>query len=54
MDLINEVITKILLGVSHAHLVDMGVVVILTTTLVFIDACQRVAIEVLQASGELL
>lgn len=48
MELINEVITKILLGVSHAHLVDMGVVVILTTTLVFIDACQRVAIEVLR------
>ena len=48
MELINEVITKILLGVSHAHLVDMGVVVILTTTLVFIDASQRVAIEVLR------
>ena len=48
MELINEVITKILLGVSHAHLVDMGVVVILTTTLVFIDATQRVAIEVLR------
>ena len=48
MELINEVITQILLGVSHAHLVDMGVVVILTTTLVFIDVSQRVAIEVLR------
>ena len=48
MELLNEIITKILLGISHAHLVDMGVVVILTTTLVFIDASQRVAIEVLR------
>lgn len=48
MELLNEIITKILLGISHNHLVDMGVVVILTTTLVFIDASQRVAIEVLR------
>ena len=47
MDILNDILIMLISGVSHEHLVDMGVVVILTTTLVFIDACQRVAIEVL-------
>ena len=48
MDILNDIITKLLEGISHEHIVDMGVVVILTTTLLFIDATQRVAIEVLR------
>lgn len=47
MDIFNEIIEQILLGISHEHIINMGVVVILTTTLMFIDASQRVAIEVL-------
>lgn len=48
MDILNDILIMLISGASHAHLVDMGVVVILTTTLVFIDATQRVAIEVLR------
>ena len=48
MDILNDILSMLISGVSHAHLVDMGVVVILTSTLVFIDATQRVAIEVLR------
>ncbi len=48
MDIINDILTSLIGGVSHEYLVSMGVVIILTTTLVFIDAIQRVVIEVLR------
>lgn len=48
MDTINDVLITLICGVSHEHVVDMGVVVILTTALVFLDTIQRVAIEVLR------
>ncbi|MCF0157922.1 hypothetical protein [Veillonella caviae] len=48
MDILNDILSKLLAGVSHEHIVDMGVVVILTTALLFVDASQRVAIEVLR------
>ena len=48
MDILNDILITLTNEVSHEHLVSMGVVVILTTTLVFIDATQRVAIEVLR------
>jgi hypothetical protein len=48
MDILNDILTMLLSGVSHEYLVSMGVVIILTTTLVFIDAIQRVVIEVLR------
>lgn len=48
MDILNEILDTLTGGVSHEYLVSMGVVIILTTTLVFIDAAQRVAIEVLR------
>jgi hypothetical protein len=48
MELINEILTSVIEGISHEHIVDMGVVCILTTLLLFIDATQRVAAEVLR------
>jgi hypothetical protein len=48
MELINEILTFVIEGISHEHIVDMGVVCILTTLLLFIDATQRVATEVLR------
>ena len=48
MDILNDILTMLLSGVSHEYLVSMGVVIILTATLVFVDATQRVAIEVLR------
>lgn len=48
MELINEILTSVIEGISHEHIVDMGVVCILTTLLLFIDATQRVATEVLR------
>lgn len=48
MELINEILTFVIEGISHEHIVDMGVVCILTTLLLFIDATQRVAAEVLR------
>ncbi len=48
MDIIDDILTMLLSGVSHEYLVSMGVVIILTATLVFVDATQRVAIEVLR------
>ena len=35
-------------GVSHEHIVSMGVIIILTTVLLFIDALQRITAEVLR------
>ena len=48
MDILNDILTALIDGVSHEHLVSIGVVIILTAALVFIDATQRVAIEVLR------
>ena len=48
MDILNDILTRLIGGVSHEYLVSMGVVIILTTALVFIDAIQRVVIEVLR------
>lgn len=48
MDILNDILTALIVGVSHEHLVNMGVVIILTATLVFIDTTQRVVIEVLR------
>lgn len=48
MDILNDILKMLLSGVPHEYLVSMGVVIILTTTLVFVDATQRVAIEVLR------
>ena len=48
MDILDDILTELIGGVSHEYLVSMGVVIILTATLVFIDTTQRVAIEVLR------
>ena len=45
MDILNDILTVLIGGVSHEYLVSMGVVIILTATLAFVDATQRVAIE---------
>ena len=52
MDILNDILTMLLSGVSHEYLVNMGVVIILTATLVFVDAAQRVAIEVLRYNND--
>ena len=48
MNLINEILTTLICGVSHEHVVNMGVIIILTTVLLFVDTSQRVATEVLR------
>ena len=48
MDIINDILIALISGVSHEYLVSIGVVIILTAVLVFIDTAQRVAIEVLR------
>lgn len=48
MNLINEILLTLINGISHEHVVDMGVIIILTTALLFVDATQRVATEVLR------
>lgn len=48
MDIINDIMFMLISEVSHEYLVNMGVVIILTVTLVFIDATQRVVIEALR------
>ncbi len=48
MDIINDILIVLIGGVSHEYLVNIGVVIILTTALVFLDTAQRVAIEVLR------
>ena len=48
MNLINEILTMLIGGVSHEHVVNMGVIIILTTVLLFVDTSQRVATEVLR------
>lgn len=48
MDILNDILIMLISGVPYEHLVSMGVVVILTAVLVFIDTTQRVAIEVLR------
>ena len=41
MNLINEILLTLINGVSHEQVVDMGVVIILTTVLLFVDTTQR-------------
>ena len=48
MDILNDILIMLISGVSHEHLVSMGVVIILTTTLLFVDTIQRIAAEVLR------
>ena len=48
MDILNDILIMLISGVSHEHLVSMGVVIILTTTLLFVDTIQRIATEVLR------
>ena len=48
MNLINEILLTLINGVSHEHVVDMGVIIIRTTALLFVDTTQRVATEVLR------
>lgn len=48
MDILNDILTALIGGVSHEHLVNMGVMITLTAILVFIDTTQRVVIEVLR------
>ena len=52
MDILNDILTMLISGISHEYLVNMGVVIILTATLVFVDAAQRVAIEVLRYNND--
>ena len=48
MDILNDILVMLISGVSHAHIVSMGVVIILTTALLFVDTIQRIAAEVLR------
>ena len=48
MDILNDILIMLISGVSHEHLVSMGVVIILTTTLLFVDTIQRIVAEVLR------
>mgnify|MGYP006918096732 FL=1 len=48
MNILNDILTMLISGISHEHIVSMGVVIILTTTLLFVDTIQRIAAEVLR------
>lgn len=48
MDILNDIILMLISGVSHEHIVSIGVIIILTTVLLFIDAVQRITAEVLR------
>ena len=48
MDILNDILVMLISGVSHEHIVSMGVIIILTTVLLFIDAAQRITTEVLR------
>lgn len=48
MDILNDILVMLISGVSHEHIVSMGVIIILTTVLLFIDALQRITAEVLR------
>lgn len=48
MDILNDILVMLISGVSHDHIVSMGVIIILTTVLLFIDALQRITAEVLR------
>ena len=48
MDILNDILVMLISGVSHEHIVSMGVIIILTTVLLFIDAAQRITAEVLR------
>ena len=37
MNILNDILTMLISGISHEHIVSMGVVIILTTTLLFVD-----------------
>ena len=48
MTILNDILVMLISGVSHEHIVSMGVIIILTTVLLFIDALQRITAEVLR------
>ena len=48
MTILNDILVMLISGVSHEHIVSMGVIIILTTVLLFIDAAQRITTEVLR------
>ena len=48
MTILNDILVMLISGVSHEHIVSMGVIIILTTVLLFIDALQRITTEVLR------
>lgn len=48
MTILNDILVMLISGVSHEHIVSMGVIIILTTVLLFIDALQRIMAEVLR------
>lgn len=48
MDILNDILVMLISSVSHEHIVSMGVIIILTTVLLFIDAVQRITTEVLR------
>lgn len=48
MAILNDILVMLISGVSHEHIVSMGVIIILTTVLLFIDALQRITAEVLR------